>query len=174
MGVKGAAEIRGEDVRHLMTTLRGTAADMQWQMGMSPNKWSDVVNAGAERIVPDPATRIMVRLLRRAPALKLFDDPPDMLAAYRLMDRLIREIPGFEGGLFEAQLGLLLGRDRSAAHNWMARGDKPNPVVQHLVLMFLDAITMDEHALRNLIIPVIQEEAASQGVEDIFKAARWP
>ena len=174
MSIKGATEIRGDDVRQLMATLRGTAADMQWQTGMSPNKWSEVVNAGAERMVPDPALGIMVRTLRRAPTLKLFAEPPDMLEFYRALDLHIRDVPGFEGGLFEAQFGLLLGRDRSAAHNWMARGDRPNPVVQHLARMFWDALTDIPLALPNLIIPVIQEEAASRGVKDIFKAARWP
>lgn len=165
--------ITGGHLRKQQENLGLSSADMCWMTGMSPNKWSEVVNANYDSAVPDEAVAIMARALDASESLLIVPKSPDMNAVLTKL----REVEGGLGdeGKLQRDLPVLFGRDVKVGYNWLVRGMSPNPVVRHLAWMLLRAIEQEGPVALENWRAWVRAEARSRGHSgDIFEDGKWP
>lgn len=175
----------GGDMQFIRYRMQLSVADFQWLFGINSGHWSEFSNAPHE-MVGDPAAAILGRFLNEHPEANLVPPLPDIAEIYAFFN--------LATPISLKEFGLAFGRHMSAGHRWVSAG-KEAPTIIHRILMILsryitqkmgreidDCVSngVNETERRTILgiwnewRKIVDTEANSRGVKNIWAQACWP
>lgn len=159
----------GRDLEALRQQFALLTSDVCWLLGMSITKWTQVVRQNPDEPVSDPTLALLVRHLSEHPELQLiprFPSPKEMF-------EFLQEV----GEVDAKSFGVMWGAEASAGYRWLRQEPDIVPGVSrlmHYVQLTMQAAPENERAeLLARWRRLVDIEAKSRGVDDVFKSKSW-
>lgn len=162
--------VRGRDLKTVQEMHNLSVQDVCYLLSISMNKWSTLVNKGANEPISSVPLAMLVRALVENPTIDILPMFPE---AQELFD-LINEVYPIDWKSF----GVMLGAEASAGSRWKKPNARPVPGVRRLMLvlkLMLKACDSkrDKAAKINDWVQSIQNEGRARGSENVMDSGRW-
>lgn len=173
--IPASRPVIGKDLDDLRARYGISVAEACHLFGLSPNKWSEIVNRGADEPVKDIPTALLARLLDNH---RWLYEPPEWPTPEEMLE-LFEQSAG--GRITMRTFSALLGVDTASGSRWLSHESGQKGASQRLMYylrrLLVDYARADEDASRHLVfeswLQQVRNEGFARAGHDVIKTGRW-
>lgn len=163
--------ILARDLTNLRDRMGLSLIDIQWLIG-GINHRSSIKNTD---VIEDPSFSILVRYLISYPDDVILPRAPNIEDFFEMINQYWSASKLNEYDFNKSRVGVMLGCTKIAAYSWEKRSTTPSQIVQHLMMVYANAIKLDGlKGLNNCLTQVINEQLSLDiNSDDLWQDKGW-